>query len=57
MHCSKDLLGIIFLTIFSELVVTIHELEAACHSFAYKIVMVCGLVVNNNQRQDSEEAD
>ena len=57
MHCSKDLLGIIFLTIFSELVVTIHELEAACHSFAYKIVMVCGLVVNNNQQQDSEEAD
>ena len=40
MHFSKDILGIMLLTIFSELVVTIHELEAACQSFAYKKVMV-----------------
>ena len=39
MHCSKDLLDIILLTIFSELVVTTHELEAVCHSVAYKTVM------------------
>ena len=28
------------LTIFSELIVTIQELDASCHCFAYKMVMV-----------------